>query len=236
MIYPILADLHTHSGSSGHDTTDTITDLAKAASKKGLRILGISDHGPATRGSASSSYFRGLTLAPRRRFGVECLYGVETNIMNEQGDLDLSDDILGALDYAIISIHPPVIKPYSSPDLTDAYLAAMNHKNVRFLGHIDDARFPVDFVRLLKAAKDKGIYPEINNRSLMPNAYRKGGPENCRKILKICREIELPVLLSSDSHGHEHVGDMEYIFPLLDECDFPPRLVLNSEAERLHSF
>jgi putative hydrolase len=111
----------------------------------------------------------------------------------------------------------------------------MHHKNVRFLGHIDDARFPVDFSRLLKAAKDMKIYPEINNRSLMPDAYRVGGPENCRKILKICREIELPVLLSSDSHGHEHVGDMEYIFPLLDECDFPPRLVLNSETERLQS-
>jgi putative hydrolase len=235
MVYPILADLHTHSGSSGHDTKDTITDLAKAASERGLKVLGVSDHGPATRGSASASYFRGLTLAPHRRFGIECLYGVEANIMNEKGDLDLSDDILGALDYVIVSIHPPVIKPNSLPDLTDAYIAAMHHKNVRFLGHTDDARFPVDFVRLLKAAKDMKISPEINNRSLMPNAYRKGGPENCRKILEICKKIELPVLLSSDSHGHEHVGNMEYIFPLLNECDFPPRLVLNSRNNLLRN-
>lgn len=229
----ILIDLHTHSISSGHGSTDTITDMAKAASNAGLRILGISEHGPATAGSVKPSYFRSLKLADRKRFGIDLLYGVELNILTTAGDIDLADDILSVLDYAFISIHPPRLTPYEHSDLTEAYINAMKHPRVKFLGHIDDARFPVDFERLLSVSKEMGIYPEINNGSLMPDAYRKGGHENCRKILEICKRLDLPVLLSSDSHGKKNIGNMEYIYPLLKETNFPLHLIINSTPEFL---
>ena len=229
----ILIDLHTHSLSSGHGSNDTITDMAKAAAKSGIQILGISEHGPATAGSVKPSYFRSLKLANRKRFGITILYGAEVNIITPSGTLDLDDDVLSCLDYALVSIHPPTLTPYEHRDLTNAYINAMDHPNVRFLGHIDDARFPVDFERLLAIAKEKEVYPEINNGSLMPDAYRKGGQENCRKILEICKRINLPVLLSSDSHGAKNIGNIEYILPLLEECTFPEHLIINNQPELL---
>lgn len=81
------------------------------------------------------------------------LYGAELNIINTAGDVDLDDEILSALDYAIISIHPPIFKPYHDKDLSSAYIRAMDHPKVRFLGHIDDARFPVDFDICLRLPK-----------------------------------------------------------------------------------
>lgn len=232
-IYPICFDLHTHTISSGHGSADTLTDLARAASERGLQTLGISDHGPATAGSAGASYFRSLALAPKERFGVKLLYGVELNILNMQGDVDLDDSVLERLDYAFISIHPPIFTPWQNDDMTEAYVKAMEHPKVRFLGHIDDARFPVDFERLLPVAKEKGVYPEMNNGSLAPDAYRVDGHINCPRILEVCKELRLPVLLSSDSHGRTNVGNMKYILPLLKQCSFPPELVLNSCPERL---
>lgn len=229
----ISIDLHTHSISSGHGSTDTITDMAKEAARLGIQILGISEHGPATAGSVKPSYFRSLKLASRHRFGIQILYGAEVNIITPSGKLDLEDDILSDLDYALVSIHPPTLTPYEHRDLTNAYVQAMEHPNVKFLGHIDDARFPVDFERLLAIAKEKGIYPEINNGSLMPDAYRKGGQENCRKILEICKKIELPVLLSSDSHGAKNIGNIEYVLPLLEECNFPAHLIINNQTDLL---
>ena len=229
----ILMDLHTHSISSGHGSTDTVNDMAKAAAKARLQILGISEHGPASAGSAKPSYFRSLKLAKRHRFGVQLLFGAEVNIITPAGALDLEDEVLAGLDYALVSIHPPTLTPYEHRDLTHAYVNAMEHPNVRFLGHIDDARFPVDFERLLAIAKEKGVYPEINNGSLMPNAYRKGGQENCRKILKICKKLNLPVLLSSDSHGINNIGNMEYIYPLLDDINFPSNLIINYQPDLL---
>lgn len=229
----ILIDLHTHSLSSGHGSNDTITDMAKTAANRGMQILGISEHGPATFGSVKPSYFRSLKLANRKRFGIQLLYGAEVNIITPSGSLDLEDSILSCLDYALISIHPPTLTPYKHSDLTSAYINAMEHPKVKFLGHIDDARFPVDFERLLTIAKEKEVYPEINNGSLMPDAYRKGGQENCRKILDICKRIELPVLLSSDSHGAKNVGNIEYVIPLLEESNFPEHLIINNQPEFL---
>lgn len=229
----ILIDLHTHSVSSGHGSTDTIHDMAKTAAKRGLQILGISEHGPATSGSVKSTYFRNLKLADRKCFDIQLLYGAEVNIITSAGALDLEDDILSGLDYALVSIHPPALTPYEHRDLTHAYVNAMDHPNVRFLGHIDDARFPVNFEQLLAISREKSVYPEINNGSLMPNAYRKDGHENCRKILKICKNIELPVLLSSDSHGVKNIGNVKYILPLLKECSFPEHLIINNNPELL---
>ena len=229
----ILMDLHTHSISSGHGSTDTVNDMAKAAARAGLQILGISEHGPASANSAKPSYFRSLKLANRNRFGVQILFGAEVNIITPAGALDLEDDVLAGLDYALASIHPPTLTPYEHRDLTHAYVNAMEHPNIRFLGHIDDARFPVDFERLLAIAKEKNVYPEINNNSLMPDAYRKGGQENCRKILKICKKINLPALLSSDSHGINNIGNMDYIYPLLEDIDFPSNLIINYQPDLL---
>ena len=231
---PILLDIHTHSIASGHGSLDTITDMARAAAAASLDILGISDHGPATPGSGKSSYFRNLHLSDRRRFGVTLLYGVELNILNEVGDVDLDDDLIGTLDYALISMHPDTFRSGSTASNTQAYINAMHHPRVRFLGHPDDGRFPVDYEHLLSVAKESHVFPELNNASLMPQAFRKNGLHNSVKILEICKRLRLPVLLSSDSHGTSHLGDMRYILPLLEECGFPPELVINSDPAMLY--
>lgn len=173
-------------------------------------------------------------LAERRRFGILMLYGVELNILNEKGDVDLEDSLISSLDYAFISIHRPSFKIAHAIDkktCTNAYINAMKHPGVRFLGHPDDGYFPVDYDKLLSACMKYQVYPEINNASLKPDAYRTEGFENSLKILSICKRLNLPVLLSSDSHGKEHVGDMKYIFPLLEQCHFPPELIINGNID-----
>mgnify|MGYP000582682995 CR=1 FL=1 len=100
-----LSDIHTHSIRSGHGTTCTISDMAKAASRKGLKLLGITDHGPGTLAAGTSSYFRSLTYSPKKHFGVDLLYGIELNILDRKGTVDLDQELLCKLDYAIASMH-----------------------------------------------------------------------------------------------------------------------------------
>ena len=73
-------DIHTHSIASGHGTCATMTDMAKAANAAGLKMLGISDHGPKTLGGGRISYFRSLAFAQPKRLGVRMLYGAEVNM------------------------------------------------------------------------------------------------------------------------------------------------------------
>lgn len=224
-------DPHTHSIASGHASTSTITDLAKQASAVGLSMIGITDHGPATTGSSRASYFRNLAYAPKRRCGIELLYGVELNILDYDGTVDLEDAILEHLDYAIISMHIPNIKPGTVEENTFAYINAMKHPKVKIVGHCEDVRYPIDYEALIVAAKHYGVVLEINNSSLSPKGYRGDVRENVLTILNLCKKHQHPVVLSSDSHGTDYVGDFTFALKMIRETNFPEYLILNRSAK-----
>ena len=73
-----IMDLHTHTIASGH-AYSTIIEMAQTASEKGLELLGITEHGPAMKGSCQTIYFQNVKVIPRERFGVTTLFGVELN-------------------------------------------------------------------------------------------------------------------------------------------------------------
>lgn len=220
-------DLHTHTCASGHGTGDRITDLAKEAARRRIEVLGISDHGPASMGSAGLSYFRGLFLCERKRFGVTLRYGAEANILDAEGNLDIPDDILRTLDYCIISMHRPIYTPGSAAENTRAYIRAMRHPNVKIIGHCDDSRFPVNYRELAEAALSAGVMPELNNVSLLPDSYRKDCRVNAIRLLEACADLSCPIILSSDSHGREHVGEVSEALKLVKEVSFPEKLLYN---------
>lgn len=226
----IKADLHTHTCASGHGTSDRITDMAKEAAKRRMELLGISDHGPASMGSAGLSYFRSLILCERIRFGVKLRYGVEANILDTNGILDVPDDILKNLDFCIISMHRPIYTPGSIAENTRAYIRAMRHQKVRFIGHCDDPRFPVDYRELVQAALSAGVLPELNNVSLLPDSYRGDCRANAAKLLDACAALSCPIILSSDSHGHGHIGEVAEAIKLIQETGFPGTLVKNGNC------
>lgn len=229
-------DLHTHTIASGHGSSSTITDMAKAAANKNLKTLGISDHGPATLGGGRLSYFRNLAYAPRTRLGVNMLYGAEVNILNTSGKLDLDDEVLKKLDYVIASIHSPILKPGTICENTNAYVEAMKNPFVRIIGHCDDVKFPVDYVAIVKAAMEYHVLLEINNSSLSPDGYRGDTRFNDLMILNLCKHFHYPVLLSSDSHGTSHIGDFGYAMELVKLAAFPEELILNYSTDSLLRF
>jgi len=219
-------DLHTHTCASGHGTNDRIIDLAKEAANRRMETLGISDHGPASPGSAGVSYFRSLFLCERQRFGIHLCYGAEANILDTDGNLDIPDDVLRTLDYCIISMHRPIYTSGSSAENTRAYLRAMQHPKVKIIGHCDDARFPVDYRELVKTAHSRGAVPELNNVSLLPDSYRRDCRTNAIQMLRVCEALSCSIILSSDSHGREQIGDMTEALKLIEEIDFPRELIL----------
>jgi len=231
-----LSDMHTHSIASGHGTDCTISDMAKSASRKGLKLLGITDHGPATLAAGTPSYFRSLTFSPKKRFGLELLYGIELNILDKEGHTDLEEELLSRLDYAIASMHAQNYKGKTIEENTEAYINAMKNPHVKLLGHCDNPQFPVDYDQIAKAAKEYQVAFEINEASLAPYGYRGDTRANSREILCCCRKYHVPVLLSSDSHGAEHIGDFTYASEFVHKEMFPESLILNNQLPKLKVF
>lgn len=229
-------DAHTHTIASGHAAVCTITDMAKQASQNHLNMLGITDHGPATPGSCKPSYFQGLALAPKKRCNIQMMYGVELNILDNRGTLDLPNSILTNLDYSIASMHIPVKKPDTLEQNTIAYIEAMKNPYINMIGHCDDARYPVDYHALVKAAIQHHVILEVNNSSLRPDGYRGDTKQNNLLLLNLCKTYRHPVLLSSDSHGTAHIGDFEYALKLAAEADFPHELILNYSVSTFRNY
>ena len=107
MIRDIL-DTHTHTVASGH-AYSTIRENAKAAGEKGLELLAITEHGPAMPGSCQAIYFQNLRVVDRHAYEAELLMGVELNILDSQGRVDLEERTLRKMDIAIASLHIPAL-------------------------------------------------------------------------------------------------------------------------------
>ena len=79
MKYESVLDLHTHTIASGHAYC-TVREMARAASEKGLELLGITEHAPKMPGTCHNFYFHNLKTVPREMYGIRLLMGVELNI------------------------------------------------------------------------------------------------------------------------------------------------------------
>lgn len=225
-----VLDMHSHTIASGH-AYSTITEMAKAASEKGLQLLGITEHAPMMPGSCKRIYFQNLRVIPREQFGVRLLFGVELNIMDYRGTVDLEDEVLKKTDIRIASLHGPCIKPGTIEENTCAIIGAMKNKYVDIIGHPDDSVYPLDYELIVKAARRYCTILEVNNSSLHPKSSRQNARENLICMLRLCEEYRVPIIMDSDSHIDADVGNHKFSEPLLQELSFPEELILNRSSD-----
>ena len=229
----IEIDTHTHTLASGH-AYNTIKEMAAAASDKGLKGLAVTDHAVQMPGTCHIYYFQNLRVVPRQMHGIELLMGTELNILNEKGEVDLSQELLKELDIAIASMHFPCYKGECTREMvTRAYVNVMQNPYVDIIGHPDDGRFPVDMEILVREAKKTGTLLEVNNSSLHPLSSRQGARENIRRMLEACLRHRASVILGTDSHICQSVGDFTQADALLREVDFPRELIINTDPARI---
>ncbi len=228
----LLFDLHTHSISSGH-AYSTINELTVFAELKGLLAVGCSDHGPGMPGGAHPFHFLNMTVMPRVLNHVLLLRGIEANVMNLNGDLDVEERVLKRVDYAICSLHTPCIQSGDAEENTDALIKVMTKTNVKIIGHPDDPRFPLNYPKLVAKAKEHNIWLEINNSSLRSDTARINAEVNTRIILEECKKQQATVVLGSDAHYAGQVGDFSLVMALIEELDFPESLIANLDIENV---
>ena len=161
---PFIADVHTHSILSGH-AFGTVREMAFEAAQRNLKVLGVTEHGPGIPGTCDPIYFRNFIDAPRMLYGVEMLYGSEMNVL-DGGKIDLDGKALNGLDYGIVGIHSLCYDDAGKLGNTRNLIGCMEQPKVRFVSHPDDNKFPLDYVALVKAAKELDVALEVNNASL----------------------------------------------------------------------
>lgn len=93
----------------------------------------------------------------------------------------------------------------------------------------------IDYIKIVEAAKCFHTLLEINNNALR-SSERKNVNENVEKILELCKKYEQPVLLSSDAHITNDIGNMDYVERMLVKTQFPKELIINYSKEAFKEY
>lgn len=227
-----LVDLHTHTVASGH-AYSTWNENVKAAKKIGLKVYGVSEHAPMLSGSCKEIYFNNFKVLPKYVGNLRVINGIEANIYDYNGSIDVSESTLLKLDYVIASLHTICIESGSVAQNTAALIGAMRNPFVKIIGHPDDDNYPLDYEELTQAAKAEKVALELNNSSINPLSVRKSGEKNIRRMLEKCMDNQTMIILGSDSHFCDQIGKFKDSYRILKEMNFPKELIINEDLERL---
>lgn len=226
-------DTHVHTISSGH-AYSTLSEYIKEAKNKGLKMIAITDHGPKMPGGPHWYHIGNQKVIPNEIDGIGVLKGVEANIMDTNGKLDIPEELLEKLDLVIASLHPPCINPGTKEENTNALINAMKNQNVDIIGHAGNPEFEIDIERFIKAAKKYNCAIEINNSS--GTMSRPGSTKNCLEIARYAKQYGVYITTGSDSHYKDYLGDFKEINRIIDEVGISDEQILTTSVEKLKKY
>ncbi len=208
-----------HNHTTASDGRNTLAEMTAAAEALGWEYLGIADHSKASFQANGLSEERLLkqideirALNESRRFKTHVFAGVECDVLPD-GKLDYDDDLLGRLDYVVVSVHNVFTQDEAT--MTRRIIRAIEHPHTTMLGHLTgrlllrregyrvdagkiiDAAIAHDVIielnaspwrldmdwRLWRKAAEKGLLTSIN-----PDAHETAGLEHVRAGVNSARK------------------------------------------------
>lgn len=223
----VLVETHCHTLASTH-AYSTLAEMASYAKKIGLEGIAITDHAPAIADSPHMWHFHCQKFWPPYMEDIRVYKGAEVNILDEEGTVDIPQDVLARMDIVIASAHQGVTPNMDYEQTTHSYLALLNNPDIDVLGHSGTPAYLYDINRVVKqaAAADKII--EINNHSFV---FRKKSVGNCIQIAKAAKKFGTKICVSTDAHICYELGHVEDALAMLTEIDFPEELIVNRNKE-----
>ncbi len=206
----IRADLHAHTTWS--DGKLSVIDLARAATRRGLRVLALTDH------SVGLGMVNGLSMerhaeqlaeiqAAQRELGdsIRLLHATEVEIKAD-GTLDYPDEFLATLDLVVASLHSSLRQERSVA--TERLLRAVRNPHVDIIGHPTGRLIPdrpgadLDMDAVLAAAAQSGVALEIN-----ASPYRLDLEDN---YARRARDMGIPLSINTDAHSEADFDTLSF--------------------------
>lgn len=229
----IVADLHTHTIMSVHAYCTALEMIAEAE-RIGLYAMAITDHGATMQDFPHKYYFMNLHAIPKVFKGVRVIKGVEANISDFDGNLDVDDDALRNLDFCIASMHMPTLHGEPSVEkCTNAYLKMAENPYINMIAHSGSSYYKYDYERVIKEFAKCGKLIEINN------SFIKHKPDfvpNCIEIAKLCKKYKCRISVDTDAHFITQLGRADEALKMLSDIDFPESLIVNASVENLNAY
>lgn len=230
-------DLHTHTIASGH-AFSTLQEMADAASKKHIEVLAITDHGPAMDDGASECYFECGYKFPDVISGVRILFGVETNVINERGEIDLPENVLKKLDIVMAGFHNYCgYNDLGVEKNTQAMINAMKNPFVKMISHPYSSKIKIDIEKVAQASIEHNVLLEINASFFYHKKIEnKIVWQKIKKMVEILKRNKKKIIINSDAHSSFEVGRFDEVKEKLPELKLTQNDLLNNDKEAVFKF
>ena len=232
----ILADYHTHTKYS--HGKGTIEENVLEAISKGIKTIGISDHGykHLAYGIKLNDIYKmreEIDKLNEKYSNIEILLGMECNILDGHGNIDIHDKIIENCDYIMAGYHfastPTSLKSMlnhcnnymiknekSKEYNTKALINAMRNNDIFIITHPGD-KGDVYIEEVAKIAKTTDTRLEINSSH---------GFLNSNQLMKI-KNIGNKFVIGSDAHIPENVGNFDLAMKIIKEANLDLSLIEN---------
>lgn len=242
----IIADYHTHTIYS--HGMGTIEENVRAAINRGLETIAITDHGTGFKEGISKSDYRKMRdiidrLKEEYSGTINILLGIEANIMDTKGNLDIDEDILKHNDILLAGFHFDIaykgflmkirskmnrrqrLKLQLEKSIykeiveinTDALINSMNAYDIDIITHPGD-NHPIDISKTSDIAGKTNTALEINNFHRCLNVSQI-------KEAMVCENVKF--VINSDAHRPRDVGNFSGAVKILSKSGLDTKRVKN---------
>jgi histidinol phosphatase-like PHP family hydrolase len=187
--------------------------MVEMAETRGLKAMAFTDHGPElevgiARGKMPAM-LQDIRLA-REEADIPVLAGMEANVADGTGRIDVDGPILESLDIVVVGIH--TLEEAATPrDFAENYLKratlAVDNDQVDVLAHPFFLQEPLlphlpleDVKEFLRLAGDRGVAMEVNAKYKCPGA----------DFISLCLQEGVKLSVGSDAHSVADVGRVDW--------------------------
>lgn len=242
-----IGDYHTHSEYS-HGKGNLRKNIAVAVDK-GFKEYAVTDHGPAAwnfirlgvRNAEELLEIKNKIIDLQSELPQIKLYsGVEANIINKKGNLDVPRDVLEQLDIIAVGFHL-LINPFTSNSFKDIILnnrliykffsnkrdeirnlnteiiiKTVQKYRVNFITH-PGYGIDIDTYELARVCAERGTCLEINARHV----------EELEGFVRAAVKTDVKFIINSDAHSPEEVGDFTAALKMIRDLAIPQDRIVN---------
>ncbi len=227
----LKVDLHIHTVKS-IDGFNTFYEIVSEAKRKKMKIIGITDHGPADQNKTHKYYFAQFRRFPEQLNGIKTLFGAELNILNERGDLDIPDKTLKNLKLVSAGLHIS-----KKMDYTKAMLNALKTANLKIITHPCYGEYPVNIEKISYEAVKRNVLLELNvSHFRYPHEMDEEYIQKMKKMIEICQENNHKMIIGSDAHIAHEIGDDSALRKFQKRLGFKDKFIINNDIKEVKEF
>ncbi len=226
-----IGDFHIHTVASG-DAFGTIREIVQISKERNLKHIAITDHGPTMPISSHPYYFNSLADNVSSDSGIIIYPGVEANIIDENGSLDLPDDTLNRLEYIIAAFHG---FSWDNNDIyvnTKALKSCLIRYDIKSIAHLNYPYFELDMTEIIPVLIEKNIAIEINNKALKKDIDWSIFKNQVMKL----KDKGVKFIVNSDAHYPLQVGNFDRALEFIDYCGLKESDIINTSQDKVYDY